>query len=80
MFAKLYETDIGQILAISDDDESGAPEVRIYFKPDGLGVCHISHVFSDNEKGVRHRNELMDNLTEEKAVAFVRDIISQVKQ
>jgi len=31
MFAKLYETNVGQILIKADTDEDGCPEVRFYF-------------------------------------------------
>lgn len=44
-FAKLYDfDDIGQVLVKVDDGEENA-EVRIYFKPKGLGVCSVAMNF-----------------------------------
>lgn len=43
MFAKLFESDIhGQILVKLDDNDKGEPEVRIYFRPEGFGVCSLA--------------------------------------
>ncbi|MES4685393.1 hypothetical protein ACSLV1_31870 [Pseudomonas aeruginosa] len=41
-FAKLFEfEDLGQVLVMLDRGDRG-PEVRLYFKPDGLGVCSVA--------------------------------------
>lgn len=41
-FAKLFEfEDLGQVLVMLDCGDDG-PEVRLYFKPDGLGVCSVA--------------------------------------
>ncbi|MGK8912292.1 hypothetical protein ACRS9D_31270 [Pseudomonas aeruginosa] len=41
-FAKLFEfEDLGQVLVMLDRGDDG-PEVRLYFKPDGLGVCSVA--------------------------------------
>lgn len=41
-FAKLFEfEDLGQVLVMLDRGDDG-PEVRLYFKPNGLGVCSVA--------------------------------------
>ena len=39
MFAKLFERGAAQCLVKLDSDEKGPPEVRVYFEPEGMGVC-----------------------------------------
>ena len=51
MFAKLYETDKGQILCKIDTGESDKPEIRYFFEPNGLGVCSVAMTFEDDETG-----------------------------
>jgi hypothetical protein len=41
-FAKLFETDLGQILVKLDANDEECPEVRIYFQPPDLGVCSVA--------------------------------------
>ena len=50
MFAKLFETDLGQILVKIDEGDNG-PEIRYYFEPEGLGLCSIALQFADDEDG-----------------------------
>lgn len=41
-FAKLFDfEDLGQVLVMLDRGDDG-PEVRLYFKPKGLGVCSVA--------------------------------------
>lgn len=51
-FAKLIETDRGQVLALRQDGDDG-PEIRVFFKPavDILGLCSIAvSGFGDDEQ------------------------------
>ena len=49
-FAKLFHfEEIGQVLVKLDDGDEG-PEVRIYFQPDGLGVCSTAFNFKEDEE------------------------------
>ncbi|TCP13797.1 hypothetical protein EV683_10542 [Crenobacter luteus] len=50
-FAKLFETDRGQILVKIDADEDGAPEIRFYAEPTGLGVCSLALSYEDFDNG-----------------------------
>lgn len=50
-FAKLFETEEhGQILVKIASNDKG-PEVRFYYKPEGLGVCSIALEFEDIDGG-----------------------------
>ena len=52
MFAKLFERpEYGQVLAKLDADGGGAPELRWYAKPPGLGVCSFALGFGDSDEG-----------------------------
>lgn len=48
MFAKLYGTDKDQVLVKIDTNEDGNPEVRVFFVPDGLGVCSCALQWDDD--------------------------------
>ncbi len=49
-FAKLFESEkYGQISVIQQEGESEQPEVRFFFKPDGLGVCSIALSFDASD-------------------------------
>jgi hypothetical protein len=52
MFAKLFERPgYGQVLAKLDADDAGAPELRWYAKPPGMGVCSFALGFGDSDEG-----------------------------
>ena len=51
MFAKLFGSDGDQILVKLDSSVAGAPEVRVFFEPTGLGVCSVAVTFPDSENG-----------------------------
>lgn len=50
LFARLYDTDVGQVL-VKLDEGDGGPEVRYFFRPPGLGVCSLAIEFSDDDAG-----------------------------
>ena len=72
-FAKIYETDETQILLMLDSGEDG-PEVRLFFSPEGLGVCSAVYKFSDDEEGWNLAEEALNNLDKDK----VSDIVSEM--
>jgi hypothetical protein len=76
MFAKLYETDLGQILVKLDSGDDG-PEVRYFFQPEGLGVCSVSANFKDLDEDTAWDNAdcLFDDCTEESAFKVVKLIL-----
>lgn len=40
-----------QIVVMRRQDKDGGPEVRLYFKPDGMGVCEFGIGFRDDTPG-----------------------------
>lgn len=51
MFAKLYETDRGQILITRDEDDEGKPAVKCQVQPAGMGVCAVCATYKDDDRG-----------------------------
>lgn len=66
-FAKLYETDIGQIVVMRHMGED-EPEIRIYINPNGNGVCWASVGFSGCDAGRDAANRFFAGMTAELAV------------
>lgn len=63
MFAKLFETERGQVLAkLGSHPETLCPEVRFFCEPEGLGVCEVSMTFSDNGEGWDLAEKLLDSI------------------
>ena len=77
MFAKLYETQLGQILVKIDDSDSG-PAVRFFFEPEGLGVCSVALQFSDSDCGWSDAESAFDRVTEEQALLVVSEVIGKL--
>jgi hypothetical protein len=80
MFAKIYETSLGQILVVKDANEgSGNPEVRTYFEPEGLGICNVAATMKDDsDESWDAVDKLFDNMTEEVVTKTVKKIISEI--
>ena len=80
MFAKLYDTEVGQILAKIDTGEDGLPEVRIFFEPEGLGVCSLAITFNeDTEDGQWEKlDEVFEGLSEDTLVESVKSVLSEM--
>ncbi|MXS82257.1 hypothetical protein [Nitrosomonas oligotropha] len=77
MFAKLFETGVGQILVKKDSGKEG-PEVRFYFQPEGLGVCSVAlDGFGDDENGWDAVDKAFEQIDAETAVNVVRPAINQ---
>lgn len=78
MFAKLYETHLGQILVKADSDEDSKPEVRFYFKPENLGVCSMVVSFADTDDGWDKQERFFNAMNQEKAVEAVNGVLSKL--
>lgn len=81
MFAKLFNTKAGQILVKKDSEEDG-PEIRIYFEPNGLGICSISFNWSkDDEMTAWDKvDRTFEMLDEAKCVALVNKTINEMAE
>lgn len=81
-FAKLFETERGQILAKIDSGEDGAPEVRFYASPEGLGVCSVSLNYEDSEAGwdsAEHAFEKVDEAAAVQACATIFEMAAKMR-
>lgn len=47
-FAKMFDTEHGQVVVMLQPDDGGDPEVRFYSKPDGFDVCSMAFGYSGN--------------------------------
>lgn len=77
MFAKLYDTEVGQILILKElNEDNGNPEVRFYFQPEGLGTCHMATTMPDDSDGSWDAaDKLFDSVDKEKAVSLCKKLI-----
>jgi len=73
-FAKLYETEKGQILVKIDANDDGCPEVRVYAEPEEFGVCSTSVTFEGCDKGWDEAEYLFERVDEELALALAKPI------
>lgn len=78
MFAKLFDTDQGQILVKKDASEGreGGPEVRFFFQPEGLGVCSTALGFPDNDTGWDAADAVFEDIDEAKAIDIVSNAMA----
>lgn len=80
MFAKLFETTLGQILAKLDQGDEGKPEVRVYFEPgEGLGLCSMSFNFTDTDKGWDQAEKILLDMDELTAIKIVEGIVNDLR-
>lgn len=74
MFAKLFETEIGQLLVKIDTSDECKPEVRIYFEPPELGVCSIAWGFNDDDDGWSKADALFEKVDQDYAIRAVNRV------
>lgn len=77
-FAKLFRADdTGQVLVVLDEGDEG-PEIRISFKPKGLGVCSLKIGFKDTDAGwERAEATFRDKVDEGFALDTVRKSLAE---
>ena len=71
-FAKMFDTEYGDVLVMRQDDDEGNPEIRFYCEPEGLGLCSVA--FSYSEDAYERRDEGFDKVTLEMAVKVAKDL------
>lgn len=71
-FAKLFGSGCNQILTKLDSDRENRPEVRIYFKPPGLGVSSVAFGgWEDDDAGWNTAEAAFREIDETKANEIV---------
>lgn len=68
MFAKLFDTQYGQVVVMLGEDETGMEEIRTYVQPDGFGVCSIAEVFHKYDNRNSEAKEAFNSVDFEYAV------------
>lgn len=77
-FAKLFQfEDMGQVLVKRDTDENGDPEVRLYFEPEGFGVCSTAFRFEadETEDESAKAEKAFDMIDQERAEKIIRGVM-----
>lgn len=78
-FAKLYETELGQILIIFDSNDDYKPSITAWFTPKGLGVCKLGvNGFPDTDKGWEDAESLFNGIDQNKAFNIVSAAIKAI--
>ena len=80
MFAKLYETELGQILVKIDEGNNGA-EVRLFFEPKNLGVCSVALSWEgdDDETQWSKAEASFEAMTEEFSLALLKKTLESLE-
>ena len=79
MFAKLFETDLGQLLIVRDrDDKTSQPEVRLHMQPPELGICSIRNRYPDNQSGEAAADEFFQSIDQPTATAWARQLLNSI--
>lgn len=80
-FAKLFQfDDIGQVLVKRDTNDNHEPEVRLYFEPEGFGVCSTAFTFEegDGENMAVKAERAFDLVDEERAHSIITGVLKTV--
>jgi hypothetical protein len=79
MFAKLFETKIGQILLkVEASEDNGNPEVKFYFEPEELGVCSMSFTQrDDSDSSWDAAYDFFNSIDEDIAYKTVKKVIDE---
>jgi len=79
MYAKLFETEIGQLLVKQDTGDNGV-EVRVFFEPEGYGVCSISFDYKDDPEDLQWEktDKLFNEMTEEKCTKLIKTTLASL--
>jgi len=79
-FAKLFETERGQILVKIDTGEGDAPEIRFYVSPEGLGVCSVALTYKDSDSGWDTAEKSFEKIDQAMAMEITREVFEMAGQ
>lgn len=71
MIGKLFDTALGQVVVLCQNDEEGDPEIRYFFKPDRGGTCSIAMSY--------HSEEMRDSLFQTLELPEVEGIAYEIQ-
>ena len=73
-FAKIFDTDKGQVLVVQQSNDDGEPEIRVFCEPEGFGVCTSALSWKDTDQGWDKQQEVFNGITAEAALEIVEPI------
>ena len=82
MYCKVYKNKrYTQIVVMRRQDKDGGPEVRLYFEPEGMGVCEFGIGFRDDEPGdaAGRLDKAFQNLNGNEAVELVDGYMKHIQ-
>ena len=80
-FAKLYETERGQVLVMRDTDDDYKPALKFFFYvgTESIGMSAFVMSFSDDESGEEKADTAFNNVDQELAISIAFQQIDKIK-
>lgn len=78
-FAKIFETEKGQILVMRDTDDDagdGAPALKVFVKPKGMGVCCSVMSAPKSSAGILYRDQYFESMDAERAASLAAPLFA----
>lgn len=75
-FAKVFDTDRGQVVVIMSADDEGCPSLHAYAWPPLLGVCKAVVSYEDSDQGWNESEEAFETLDKDKAMLLVEPLFT----
>lgn len=81
MYCKTFKSKTyQQIVVMRRQDKDGAPEVRLYFQPDGMGVCEFGIAVKDGEDASTRMDVVFENIKGNEAHELVYGYVRHMEQ
>jgi hypothetical protein len=79
MYAKLFGPEDNQVLVKLDANDEGNPEVRVFCKPVGLGVCSAAWGWNnDSDESWDKAEKSFAGIDQEQAISMAQKICAQL--
>ena len=76
-FARLFETELGQVVVMLDENKKEKTELKFYFTADNLGTSSVSATMKDNsEKSYNSAKRIMNDCTTESVTEMIKDLLN----
>jgi len=80
MFCKIFKSKkYTQIVVIRGQDESGAPEVRFFFQPDGMGIWQFALAAKNKDSESQRMNKVFESIKGSDAHQIVTDMVASME-
>ena len=75
-FAKMFQTELGQVVVMLQTDDDGAPEVRVFMRPEDMDVCSTAFGYSGDDEGQAKAEDGFAKFDMAMATACLREVNS----